>query len=214
MTTTASRKPSPVLVGALLVGAVVVGLGAAFGLLALLQSLQPHSYQATIFDQPLPAEPIALVNDSGEPATLADFDGKLVLLYFGYTTCPDFCPDTLNRLARARDLLGADAERVQVVMVTVDPERDTLDKLHDYMRYFDESFIALSGGPDEIADVAARYGIYYAQTQVGSSAGYLVDHTVTTQILNGDGERIGVLGYGLEPDMIADDLRALLRTQN
>lgn len=214
MTTNASRKPSPVLVGALLVGAVVVGLGAAFGLLALLQSPQPHTYQATIFDQPLPAEPIALVNDNGDPTTLADFDGKLVLLYFGYTTCPDFCPDTLNRLARARDLLGADADRVQVVMVTVDPERDTLNKLHEYVRYFDESFIALRGEPDEIADVAARYGIYYTQTQVGSSAGYLIDHTVTTQIINGDGERIGVLGYGLSPEVIADDLRALLKSQN
>jgi protein SCO1/2 len=148
---------------------------------------------------------------TGERVSLRDFEGKIVLLYFGYTTCPDVCPATLRDVAKALDKMGRRAKNVQVIVITVDPERDTQEIMADYVGHFDPTFMALvPESAEEIFSVATQYGIYYEKRFYGSEAGYLMDHTATVTLVDQDSYVRVLYPFGTTPDDLASDLNYML----
>lgn len=170
------------------------------------------SFAGTFLDPSLPAKDFALQGPQGE-VTLDDLKGRYIVLFFGYTACPDVCPTTLAKVSSAIRTIGRDAvQNVQVVLVSVDPERDTPERLATYTAAFGENVIGLTGTPEQIARVASAYGIHFAKRESESAVGYLVDHTATVTVLDRDGRVRLLWPPTLEPDRIASDLRLLLRS--
>ena len=188
---------------------VLVGIG-IIAVLAL-PRMRPYNFHGTVLQSPQPAPDFELNATNGQTVRLSDFKGKLVLLYFGYTFCPDVCPTSLSKLAEAMDLLGRQADNVQVIMISVDPERDTPEMLSEYMRFFHPSFIGVTGTPDEIAEVATLYGIYYQAHEGTQATGYLVDHTASVMVIDKEGHLKLVYPYtapGQDVYIAADDIAA------
>jgi protein SCO1 len=153
-----------------------------------------------------------LTDHNGKPRTLADFRGKAVVIFFGYTQCPDVCPTTLSDLAAALQKLGADASRVQVLFVTVDPERDTPQLLSQYVPAFNPTFLGLYGDAAQTAAAAREFKVLY-QKQPGSTPGsYSMDHSAGTFIFDPQGRLRLYVGNAQGPDVYAHDIRELLRT--
>jgi protein SCO1/2 len=153
-----------------------------------------------------------LVDHNGKPRTLADYRGKAVVMFFGYTQCPDFCPTTLSELAETMRRLGADADRVQVLFVTVDPDRDTQELLSKYVPAFDPRFVGLYGDAEATARTAKEFKVLY-QKQPGQTPGsYTVDHSAGTFIFDPDGKLRVYVGYGQGPDVFAHDIKEVLRS--
>lgn len=175
----------------------------------VLPRFRPHVFNAQVI-QGVAAPSVALEGPGGEPIALTDFEDKVVVLYFGYTFCPDVCPITLAKLARARDMLGDGAEDVQVVMITVDPDRDTHEVLADYTTAFDPTFIGLTGAPSDIDRIATTYGVYYQAEDSTSAAGYLVDHTSTVMVVDRNGELKLLVSFDATDVDLADDLAYLV----
>jgi protein SCO1 len=152
-----------------------------------------------------------LIDATGKPRTLADYRGKAVVIFFGYTQCPDVCPTTLAELAEVMKRLGPDAERVQVLFVTVDPERDTQDLLANYVPAFDPRFMGLYGDAAATERTAKEFRIIY-QKQPGATPGsYTMDHSAGTYIFDPQGRLRLYVSYGQGPDVFAHDLRELLK---
>jgi protein SCO1/2 len=154
----------------------------------------------------------ALTGHDGKPRTLADFRGKVVVLFFGYTHCPDVCPATLAELAEAMRRLGDDAARVQVVFVTVDPERDTPALLAQYVPAFNPTFLGLSGDTDATARMAKEFRVFYEKRAGSAPDAYTVDHSAGTYIYDPQGRLRVYVSYGQGPDVFVHDIRELLRT--
>ena len=153
----------------------------------------------------------ALTDHNGKPRTLADFRGKAVVVFFGYTQCPDVCPTTLAALAETMKQLGPDADRVQVLFVTVDPERDTRELLAQYVPAFDPRFLGLYGNADATGRVAKEFKIVY-QKQAGASPGsYTMDHSAGTYVFDPQGRLRLFVGLAQGPDVFTHDLRELLK---
>ncbi|MCX7622445.1 MAG: SCO family protein [Thermomicrobium sp.] len=163
-------------------------------------------------DPPQEVPAVALQGSDGQRHTLADFRGKLTVVFFGYTHCPDVCPTTASTMARARALLGQDADRVQLVFVSVDPERDSPERLASYLAKYDSTFLGLTGDEASIQELASAFGVHYAKIESTSALGYLVEHTSSSFVLDGDGRLRAVLPFGLTPEQVASDLRTLLRS--
>jgi len=196
----------PILVVAAVIVIAVVGLaGWRIG-----AALRPHAYHGMILQSPQPAPNFTLTDQHGKPVSLQDFRGKLVMLFFGYTTCPDVCPVTLSVINKAREALGDDAGDVQVIMVSVDPQRDTPDVMGEYVGRYDPSFIGATGTPEQIAETATYYGIYYNAHPVTSALGYLVDHTATVMVVDRQGYLRLLFPFGISVEDMADDLAYLL----
>ncbi|MDD4880308.1 MAG: SCO family protein [Gallionellaceae bacterium] len=155
---------------------------------------------------------LALTDHNGVKRSLADFHGKLVVLFFGYTHCPDVCPTTLSDMASAFKLMApTDAAQIQVLFVSVDPERDTPDMLKQYVPYFHPSFLGLHGTPDEIAAAAKEFRIHYRKYVEPGATDYLIDHTAGSYVLDRKGRLRLFLPYAQPPADIAHDLDLLLR---
>ncbi|HVP89512.1 MAG TPA: SCO family protein [Casimicrobiaceae bacterium] len=151
-----------------------------------------------------------LTDHTGKPRTLSDFRGKVVVIFFGYTQCPEECPTTLSRLAAAIYKLGPDASRVQVLLITVDPERDTREVLSQYVPAFNPTFLGLYGDAAATAEVAKEFKIIY-QKQPGPTPGtYSMDHSTGTFIFDREGRLRVYESYAQGPDTLAHDIRALL----
>ncbi|MFZ0492952.1 MAG: SCO family protein [Acidimicrobiia bacterium] len=178
-------------------------------LLVGLRLFRPHVFSGTVIQSPEPSFNFTLQSASA-PVSLSDFSGKVVVLYFGYTFCPDVCPTTMTDLAKAMKLLGRKADDVQVIMVSVDPERDTAGKLEEYVHAFDPTFIGLTGTPQQIAEVAARYGVYYAKHEGSDASGYLIDHTATVMVINEEGRLKLLESFGTTPEEMAADLAHMI----
>ncbi len=188
---------------------LLVVLGAAIVLTVLLP--REPAFRGTLYEPASPAPEIALTQGNGGNFRLGERRGQIVLLFFGYTSCPDVCPTTLSDLRRAMKGLGTDAARVQVVFVTVDPERDTPQKIQDYVGLFDSGFIGLSGSPDELEKVWQAYGIYREVSQMPNSAtGYLVNHTARLYVIDTAGNLRLSFSYGTPVEDILHDLKILL----
>ncbi len=151
-----------------------------------------------------------LTDHNGKVRTLADFKGKAVVMFFGYTHCPDVCPTTLSDLAQALTLLGKDADKVQVLFVTVDPARDTQELLAKYVPAFNSSFLGLSGDEAATAKVAKDFRIFYQKHKSKDSQRYDVDHTAGTYVFDQSCKLRLFMSYGQGAAIIAQDLRALL----
>jgi protein SCO1/2 len=150
-----------------------------------------------------------LTDHNGRPRTLADFRGKVVTVFFGFTHCPDVCPTTLAEMAQVMKELGADADQLQVLFVTVDPERDTQKLLAQYVPSFHPGFIGLYGDRDATARAAKEFKIYYNQ-QPAKSGSYSVDHSAGTFILDREGRLRLYAQYGQGPAALLHDIRLLL----
>jgi protein SCO1 len=156
--------------------------------------------------------PFELTDHTGRPRTETDFRGKLVVLYFGYTSCPDVCPTELQAITLALDKLGAVADAVQPLFITVDPERDTPSRLSDFISSFDPRFIALTGAIPAIRKAARAYRVYFARP-VTAAQNNPVDHTGFIYLVGADGRYLGFLPPGLAPDAVADAIRVRLRPE-
>jgi len=155
---------------------------------------------------------LRLKDPSGKERSLAEFKGKVVALFFGYTHCPDVCPTTLADMAKAMALLGADAPRVQVLFVTVDPKRDTPALLGQYVPAFHPSFIGLSGDAGATTKAAKDFNIYYQERPGRDAASYTMDHTAQSFVIDKEGRLRLVWPYGIEPAQMASDLKVLLNS--
>jgi protein SCO1/2 len=152
-----------------------------------------------------------LTDHTGKMRTLADFRGKVATLFFGYTHCPDVCPTTLSDMRQVMEKLGKDSERVQVLFVTLDPGRDTPELLASYVPAFHPSFLGLFGDAETTAKTAKDFKIFY-QLQPGKTPEtYTVDHSAGTLVFDPQGRLRLFLNYGLSSDLIASDVRILLR---
>ncbi|MDA8260460.1 MAG: SCO family protein [Betaproteobacteria bacterium] len=151
-----------------------------------------------------------LTDHTGKPRTLADFRGKVVVLFFGYTNCPDVCPTTLSDLAAAMKKLGKDAERVQVLFVTLDPERDTPALLSMYVPSFNPSFLGLYGDLEETTRVAKEFKVFYEKRPGNAPNNYTMDHFAGSYIFDSAGRLRLFVSYGQSADVFAHDIKALL----
>lgn len=173
-----------------LLGSVaLLGAGAA-----TIRYAGPGTTSATAVGTPY-GTPFRLVSDEGKTVTRDDLLGKPTVLFFGFTFCPEVCPTTLGELAVHMKDLGPDADRLNYVFVSVDPERDSPAKLHEYLGFFDPRIRGLTGTPDEIANVAKGYGIYYRRVPI-EGGGYTMDHTASTLLLDAAGGFVGTIAYG------------------
>lgn len=182
---------------------------AALGL-AGCESAPPPAFNATDITGAAFARDFDLVDHHGKRRQLADFRGKVVAIFFGYTHCPDVCPTTLSDFAAALEQLGEDASRVQVIFVTVDPERDTPDLLQAFVPAFNPTFLGMTTDADSLRALASEYKVVYQKTGVKGPADYLIDHSAGTFIYDPRGQLRLHVPYGSGPDAIAQDLRTLL----
>jgi protein SCO1/2 len=170
---------------------------------------QPLHGTELVVGEPLPD--FTMQASSGGTASLSDFRGKWVMLYFGYTFCPDVCPTTLGDMALAHGLLGRQAERVQGILVSLDPARDTPEKLAAYLSYFEPTFIGLSGEQAEVDEAAMRYGIFFERRAGAGPNDYFIDHTSSLLLIDPQGRLRVIYPYGVAPEEIAADVKYLMR---
>jgi protein SCO1/2 len=157
------------------------------------------------------AKDFPLPDADGRPRSLKDFAGKAVVVFFGFTQCPDVCPTTLAELSAAKKLLGPDGDKVQGVFITVDPERDTPEVLKAYMANFDPGFVALRGTPEQLAAVAKDFKVYYKKVEGKTPSSYTMDHSAASYVYDTRGRLRLYTRYGGGPQALADDLRLLLK---
>ncbi|MBI5962949.1 MAG: SCO family protein [Chloroflexi bacterium] len=190
---------------AIVIGVVIAGLAAG------VYFFRPHTFHGTVIQSPDPSYNFTLTSANGN-VSLSDYRGKLVLVYFGYTFCPDICPATLANVGQALKKLGDDkASQIQTIMVSLDPERDTPEKLAEYVAHFHPSFIGITGSNEKLAEVTSLYGIFYERSQGSTEENYLIDHTATLLVIDREGYLKLVFPFGVTVDEIADDLKYMLR---
>ena len=153
---------------------------------------------------------LSLPDITGTPRSLADFKGKVSVVFFGYTQCPDVCPTTMAELAQIKQALGADGARVQGVFVTVDPERDTPEVLKSYLASFDPSFVALRGSLEQTAATAKEFRVFYAKVPGKTEGSYTVDHTAGSYVFDTQGRLRLFVRYGAPAAALTADLKQLL----
>jgi protein SCO1/2 len=153
--------------------------------------------------------PFTLTEQTGKPRSDTDFRGKLMIVYFGYTYCPDVCPTDLMAITQALDALGPAARDVQPVFITIDPERDT-SVLADYLSAFHRSFVGLTGSPDEIRRVANAYKAFYVKVRDERSGDYSIDHAGVIYLMGRNGEYLGFMPPQTNPDRLTEILRQQL----
>ena len=156
------------------------------------------------------AKDFALTDHNGQARTLKDFQGKVVVMFFGYTQCPDVCPTSMTELAAVKKLLGQDGDKVQGLFVTVDPERDTPEVLKAYVDNFGAGFVALRGSLDETKAVAQAFKVYFAKVPGQTPGSYTMDHTAGTYVFDAQGKVRLFTRYGSGAEALAADLRVLL----
>jgi len=172
----------------------------------------PASFRGTAYGEPYPAaSQIELTRSDGETFRLSDQKGKIVLLFFGYTSCPDVCPTTLAELKLVMDDMGNKTKLVQVVFVSVDPERDTPEKIQAYVDHFNREFVGLSGSVEELEKIWKSYGVFREEVQSESAFGYIVNHTARVYLIDTDGNLRLSYGFQTPVEDIVNDLELLLK---
>lgn len=183
-------------------------------LLTLSTGCSRHEYSGTVLEPPKQIIDFTIKQADGSDFTLSDYQGKLVVVYFGYTFCPDVCPATLFQLQKTMENLGSDASQVQVVMVTVDPKRDTPEQIQGYVTHFNESFIGLSPEKDvELEQLAFQFGVFYEyeDTSEESATEYLVTHTATLFLLDRESRLREIIPFGVSAEEITADIQQGLK---
>jgi len=193
----------------LAIGSIVATI--AIAIVAAETFLSAYKFRGSVIDPPAPAANFSLKDQNGQTFQMSDQRGKLVLLFFGYTSCPDVCPTTLAQFKQTRARLGALADGVRFVFVTVDPQRDTPDKMGKYLNVFDPAIVGLGGSEANLEPVWKAYGVY-RQVQPGSSAdAYTVDHSAWVYLIDAQGNLRLTYAFGVQADDMAQDIRYLLR---
>ena len=176
------------------------------GLITLLLTACSPSEQLPV----LPVETdFQLIGPEGRSHSIEDFRGEVVWLYFGFTRCPDYCPTTLSKLGRARQLIDFRRDRIRTIMITVDPGYDTIDRLQSYLAGFDENAVGLSGTPEEIHRVASHYRASFARVELETGS-YTVDHSTYLYLLDDQGQLRHLFRHDSTPQQIAATTRLLL----
>jgi protein SCO1/2 len=187
----------------LLIGAVAA---------AVLLFSKPASFLGTAYAEPYPVAPeIELTRADGSSFRLSETRGEIVMLFFGYTSCPDVCPTTMAELNQALEKLGAPADRVKVLFVTVDPERDTPERVQEYVDHFNPDFIGLSGSESDLAQVWGQYGVFREIVEGTSAAGYMVNHTARVTVIDQRGNLRVSFPFDTPVENIVHDLKLLLK---
>lgn len=179
-----------------------------------MQSETQQAFQSTDVFGANFAKDFQLTDHQGQQRKLADYKGKVVVLFFGYIHCPDICPTTLSDLASVMERLGPDANKVQVLFVTLDPERDKPEILAKFVPSFNPSFIGLYGSADEIAKTAKEYKLLYNKQPGKRPGNYTLDHSAGTYIYDPAGKLRLYASYGQGVDALVSDIRILLNTKN
>ena len=190
--------------------ALLLGMIAVF---LVVDPTRPYTFQGSLIDPPVAAPQFELTDVDGQRFQLNDVDGQVVIMFFGYTSCPDVCPVTLSDFLRIRSQLGSQAENVSFVFVTVDPERDTPERMKKYLTNFDPEIIGLTGARIELETVWSSYGVYEAKVEGGSEENYLVDHSSRIYVIDADGNLLLTYLFGTENKVIAEDVRHLVSRQ-
>ena len=173
---------------------------------------KPDSFRGTTYAEPYPVAPeIQLTRAAGTDFRLSEMRGRVVALFFGYTSCPDICPTTMAELNQALEKLGTQAARVQVLFVTVDPQRDTPERVQEYVNHFNADFIGLSGSESDLAGVWNEYGVFREIVDGSSAAGYLVNHTARVTLIDQEGNLRVSFPFDTPVDDVVHDLDLLLR---
>ncbi|RIH84795.1 SCO1 protein [Meiothermus luteus] len=196
------------------VGLLTGAVGLAALLIFALPRMGAYKPYGTPLLDPRPAADFRLTGSDGKAYTLKSFRGKAVLIFFGFVNCPDVCPTTLAELSKVyQALTPAEQGRVQVLMITADPERDTPAVLEKYVTFFDPRFLGLTGTPNQVAEVAKGYGVFYQKSQIKSAREYSVDHTASVFLVDPRGRLRLIYGYGKarQTDRVLQDLRWVLK---
>ncbi|MBP7453573.1 MAG: SCO family protein [Ottowia sp.] len=191
--------------------AACAGVAGAAAILAACDPGKPqfHGIDITGADY---AKDFQLTDFDGKPRTLADFKGKAVVMFFGFTQCPDVCPTTMTELAQVKKLLGADGDKVQGLFVSIDPERDTPAVLKEYMQNFDPTFLGLyAGSPEKLAALAKDFKVYYKKVDGQTPTSYTMDHTAASFVYDPQGRLRLYARYGIGAQPLADDLKLLIK---
>ena len=157
------------------------------------------------------AQGFSLLDHNGQLRTVKDFAGKVVVVFFGFTQCPDVCPTSMAELAEVKQMLGADGDKLQAIFITVDPERDTPELLKAYMGNFDPSFLALRPTPEQLPQVAKDFKIYYKKVDGKTQGSYTMDHSAGSYIYDPKGLIRLYNRYGSGAEMLASDIRLLIK---
>jgi protein SCO1 len=157
------------------------------------------------------ARDFKLADHNGQQRTLADFRGKVVVIFFGFAQCPDVCPTAMAELAEVKRLLGADAGKLQGLFVTLDPERDTPEVLKAYMGNFDPAFLALRPEAQELPDLAKHFKIFYKKNEGKTAGSYTLDHTAASYVFDPQGRVRLYTRHGMGPAALSEDLKILLK---
>lgn len=193
---------------------IVAGLALAAGAAGAGWALtrgQEQSFRGIEVTRPYAAPDFTLTDQDGRPLRLSSLRGKAVLMFFGYTSCPDVCPTTLLRFERARKALGADAERVAFVMISVDPERDTPQRLKAHLEQYDPAIVGLTGTPGAVREVMERYQVVAEKTPVaGSAVGYVVNHSAAVYLVDPAGRVRVMFPFGASAEDYVHDVRLVL----
>jgi protein SCO1 len=191
-------------ISCLLVVAIAIIINVIFG--------KPASFRGTTYAEPYPPAPEFSLTDANENViNLNDLRGKVVLLFFGYTYCPDICPTTLAQLKLTMQDLGKKSEHVQVIFISVDPKRDTSESMQSYVERFDPAFIGLGGTEEELSPIWNEYGIFREVEEGTSENNYIVNHTGRIILIDQDGNLRLSYGLQVEPEDISQDIQILLR---
>lgn len=174
---------------------------------------QPYQFKGTQYPAGKQAVDFELVTAQGQPFRLSNQQGHIVMVFFGYTSCPDICPTTLSEARRVLEDLGEDGVHIRYVFVTVDPERDTPDRLASYIASFHPAIIGLTGDPATLAAVQEDYGVVAERQELeGSAIGYIINHTARVFLVDQQGNLRLSYAYGTPTSDIVSDLRQLVKT--
>ncbi len=183
---------------------VIILFAAGF---AAAYSIMPLQHSAQVEGKPLIGGPFSLAATDGKRVTDRDFRGKLMLVFFGYTHCPDACPTELQTMAEVMEKLGPAASEVAPIFISVDPERDTPEALSAYVKNFDPRIIGLTGSPDEVASAAKAYRVYFRKA-AGGSGDYTVDHSSFVYLMDQEGNYLTHFLFNTQADAIANTIKS------
>ncbi len=172
--------------------------------------LRPPSFVGTVIQPPYAAPDFTLTAGNGSTIHLSDYRGQVVVVFFGYTSCPDVCPTTLLQLKRAMEMLGSKADEVQVIFLSVDPQRDTPDRIGKYVANFDDTFIGATGTYEQMRQVVVDYGVYFEYVPQDNPDDYLVIHTASLFVIDRQGQMAVQIPPESSAQNIAHDLRLMV----
>lgn len=192
---------------------VIIITGVVIGLIAVILVIffqKPYIYKGSVIEPALPMADFTLLDQDGHSFTMSDQDGKLRLVFFGYTYCPDVCPVTLSVFKYLHTQLDGKRDNLEFIYITVDPERDTQDQMKRHLALFSEDFIGLTGTREELTPVWSTYWVFQEKQETGNPDAYLVDHSAQTYVIDPSGNLVMTFPYGMEKKAMYDDLVHLI----